>query len=595
MCLFSEWGKGRSVKAPRQMRFGWATCWGIGALFLGMVAAAESVGRQDLQVGRPMTAEAAYRVVGETFGVEVKVEEGLGEERVRVDLEAVTRAEAFDLLSRAVGHFWWQDEDGAIRVARDTPNRRSEVEGMVFRSFSLANARPGEVATALRSLNAGRVEVGEGQVRVELREGAVERAELVIEAMEGATEGVVVRWLETMKGMPVEAPDPGLGTEASRKLWFPRGERWETLQEAMEGAFGVDLVLDPSILQPGAGRLLLEEATLFEALEALTAPAARFWVPLGGRRILIAEDTPERRATWEPLGLAAFPLERAEPRAVREVLRQLGVRRTAVGTDPSVVLAADTPAGLAMARFVVRVADGTEQQVNAPRPLWLGTGSRPRLAEAQLLLDPATELARRLALERQGPPELRSHAAPATETPVSHGPTARVGSNGKVSPEGSIRLLRALRVDLGLHVAVERCHWPVPVGRLEAPSSAVGSERGAFLDAMAREHSLLWTALGSDTVLLAPDAPFPRSVVRHRGLAAIPLDDVPATTLRHRAEELGIDTVAVLEGPRPVLFALGDWEALQELMETAPSASPAPATGDQPAADSPRPGSNRSR
>ncbi len=579
----------------REIQPWWAACWGIGALLLGLSLAAEPVGRQDVQMAKPVSAEAAYRAVGEAFGVEVEVEEGLGDARLRVDLESVTRAEAFDLLSRAVGHFWWEDEEGTVRVARDTPNRRQEVGRTVSQSFSLERARSGEAATALRSFGFGRVDVDEGAVGVEMAEGEERRAELVIQALEGKPGNATVHWLATFRGMPVEAPDPDLGSEAARRLWIPAGERWETLQEAVEETFGVDLVLDPSILHPGGGRLLLEEASLFEALEALTAPVGRFWTPLGGRRILIAENTPQKRATWEPKGLAVFPLERAEPRVVRETLRELGVRRTAVGTDPPVVLALDTPAGLALARTVVGAAEAAGSEDAGSTTLWLGTGSRPRLAEAQLLLHPGTEEARRLSLERRGPPELRPHASPAAETPAGAGSSARGGSDGEASPEGSIPLLRALRGDLGLHVDVACCHWPVPIGDLKAPRPGAGAERHPFLDALAREHSLLWTALGPDTVHLAPDEPYPRTVAGHRGLAAIPLDGADEDALRDHAAELGIDTVAVLHEPRPVLFALGEWGALQALVAASDPETATGNSGDQSVAGSPRPGSSRSR
>jgi hypothetical protein len=557
-------------------------------------AAAETPVIWDLQLQGTFTSAEAYAILAESWGFELALEPELPPVELRVDLQRVSRDEALGLLTIAARHFWWEDEGGVVHVARDTPAVREAAEVMVGREYRLQRAQPGEVVTALRSLASVRhVKAGADGVAVEIWEPRLVWMDRIVAAMEEPlpAEGVL-HWLISERGLTIAAPDPSLGMERPRRLWFPRPEPRERLYQAIEARFRVDLVLDPSIVDPGHGTLRLEEATLFEALDALTVPAGRFWTPFGGRRIAIAEDTPQARARWEPLGLLALPLRHADPDTVRGALRRLEVRRSAAGSEPPVVLAMGTPAELATTRFVVETL---EREAAAPVPtarLWLGTRNRPRLADAQLLVDPAVEDGRRRAFAAAGPPELRARPAAGPETVSvaarsTNAPgtaaaarsadapdtTASGSPAPAAAPADTLRrpyLLPVLEEALGLHVGFETCHWPSNPRSILLEGPPAGG-RLAVLRRLASEHELLWTVVGPDTVRLAPNQPYPARIAAQWGVAAVPLGAEPAA-LRARAEELGLEVTAEVSGRHPLLFAVGPWEALGELVAASEAA-----------------------
>jgi hypothetical protein len=540
-------------------------------------AAAEAPVVWDLQLEGTFTSAEAYTILAESWGFELVLEPELPPVELRVDLQRVSRDEALDLLTVAAGYFWWEDERGVVHVARDTPTVRRAAEVMVRREYRLGQARPGEVATALRSLASLRqVETGDDGVAVEISEQRARWTDRIVAAMDDPlpAEGML-QWLISDHGLPVTAPDPSLGTERPRRLWFPRPQPRERLHRVIEVRFGVDLVLDPSIVDPGHGTLRLEEATLFEALDALTVPAGRFWTLLGGRRIAIAEDTPQGRVRWQTLGLLALPLRHADPAAVRSVLRRLEVRRTALGTTPPVVLAMGTPAELATVRFVVETLDRGAAEATPAGRFWLGTRIRPRLADAQLLVDPAVEESRRRAFAAAPPPALRARPTtrpePATAVPpptVGVAPPGAAGAPPPAAVPAAARrrpyLLSVLEEELGLHVGLETCHWPFNPRAILVEGPLNGG-RTAVLRRLESEHSVSWTAVGPHTVRLAPNRPYLVARTAPWGVAAVPLGADP---LRHkvRASQLDLQAVAAVEEPPRTLFAVGRWEELGKLM-----------------------------
>ena len=530
----------------------------------------------DLQIDGPVPIADAYAAVGAAWECDVVVAEGLEPVEVRVDFQRVTRDEALDLLTKAVGHFWWVDGEGTVHVDLDTPANRADHEPMVRRSFPLRTASAEEVATALRSLISARhLEIDDEGVHVELAAPRMPWAERVVAAMEGAAPAPGPPAGPFVWFGPWGTPDPALGSEPPRRLWFPRPTPRERLHQAIEARFGVDVVLDPAIVDPGRGTLRLEAATLFEALDALTVPAGRFWTLLGGRRILVAADTLTRRGQWEPIGLAAFPLRHAHPAAVRQALRDLGVRATAYGSRPPVVLARSRPAELAMVRFVVEAADRHEPVAaagDAGSRLWLGTQGRPRMAEAQLYVDPATAGERRLTLAAAEPPRLApvppSHLAALASGEAGRLPVWRAKDSPPQERYPSLPWM--LEEELGLHVGLDTCHWPTPPRRIAAAPPAE-RDRDTVLRALAEEHALRWTVLGPDTVLLAPEAPNPRKLNAQRGIAA-----VRAVAGLRAAKGLDLEAQALLVGPRSLLLAVGRWEELEKLLAAA-AAVPDPA------------------
>jgi hypothetical protein len=526
-------------------------------------AATDPATVRDLRIEGPVDAAAAYAALAEAWGLELAIEGAPRPVELRVDLERMTRDEALDLLTTAAGDFWWVDERGVVRIALDTPNNQRQARRAVRRTYRAGQADPSELRTALLSLTGARAEAIDDGVVVETSEASL--ADRVVAAMEGPlpAEGTL-EWLGSESRLRPAAPDPRLGTEPRRRLWSGRPRRAAELYRAIESAFDVDLVVDPAISDGSNGSLRLEHATLFEALDAVTVPAGRSWSVLHGRRIVISDDTPARRLRWEPIGLLAVPVRHVRPQLVRSVLRDL-VRQTAAGSSPPVVLVMGRPDELALARFVIETLDRDvgERAATVPaRRLWLGEGLRPR-PEAQLLADPRVDAARRESYADALPPALGP--VPASQAAARHQAYARATAPRRLARRSLAWLLEE---ELGLHVGLERCHWPanprgIPVhgladaGRVEA------------LQQLAAEHALLWTVVGPDTVRLAPDVPYFDEYAPHRGIAVVPLGSARAGTIRELASELRLEKTVEATRSERLLFAVGRWADLETLLAAA--------------------------
>jgi hypothetical protein len=237
-------------------------------------------------------------------------------------------------------------------------------------------------------------------------------------------------------------------------------------------------------------------------------------------------------------------------------------------------------------RFVVETLDRGAAEPTPAGRLWLGTRIRPRLADAQLLVDPAVEEGRRRAFATAPPPALRARPSTRPEPASAVAPpTAGVappGAAGAPPPAAvppAVRrrpfLLPVLEEELGLHVGLETCHWPFNPRAIlvEGPPD---DGRTAVLRRLESEHSVSWAAVGPHTVRLAPNRPHLVARTAPWGVAAVPLGADP---LRHkvRASQLDLQAVAAVEGPPRTLFAVGRWEELEKLMAaTASQGSPAP-------------------
>lgn len=559
----------RSVRTSRAPHLGlrpWRSRASLVAVLLAIAlwpgaGFAEGEARRDLRLGDPVPAAAAFAAAADRWGFDLALDDDVAAIDLRVDLERVTREEALDLLSAAAEAFWWLSADGTVHVAHASPQKRSAVIAESARSYRLERAVPQEVVTALRTLLSTHAEAGEGVIEAEVWEPLLPDADAVVATMDAASPGWSLRWLGSEMVDTVAPPDPALGTEAPRRLWFPDGAPVESLVRAIEAAWDIDLVTDPAILHSGATSLRLPSATLFEALDALTVPMELLWTPLGDRRILLTHDTSRRFRHWVLVGLGSFRLQRAETRRVQHVLRELGLLRTATGSSPPMIVVLGNAVELAVARFVVETIDGEGPlSSRTGGRLWLGSHDQPRLIDAQRIVDPTTAEERRLALAAAAPPQL--------------GPDL---DRRHVHPAGPEPLVRKLARDMGLHVGVSACCGvEAPAIRRMMVDAVQVSDRASASRHLADDPSLLWTVIGPDTVILAPNNGYSRRHVAHRGVAAVPLAAHQAA-VRALAEELELEAVAELAAPHPLLFATGRWEDLGALLDAA--AGPAETVG----------------
>lgn len=518
-----------------------------------LAAAAE---RRDLRLGDPVAGQVALARAAELWGFDLVLDRDLQPAELRVDLAGVTRDEALDLLTVPARWAWREGEGGSVHVVPSIPHEVDEVTRRVRRAWRLERADPSEVGSALRSFaGAFAVAAGSGEVEVELPENLVGPAEQVVAAMEREGDGWSLEWTSTGVGIRSGGIDATLADRRTARLWFAEPAPVERLLAAIESAWDVELVLEPGIVTPGTATLRLPEATLFEALDALTLPAGWLWTPLGGRRILVAEASPASR-DWAPAGLGLFPLRRSDPHRVRRLLQDLGASRVYVGRERPLVLARESPERLAIVEMVVETLEGGGPLAQpAGGRLWLGTRGYPRTAELQLLVDPATPAALRRTLAAAPPVRLRDGDA------AWRPPAPDAADRG--------RRIGPLLDELAVHLVLAPC---CGTGEQTLRRMTLDPRRAADRASAARaldgERAPRLTPIGPDTAILSPPGDYSRRLFAPWGVAAVPLGHNEAA-VRELADELPIDAAWWHAEPASYLFASGHWDDLGALLAVA--------------------------
>ncbi|HSW49555.1 MAG TPA: type II and III secretion system protein [Bryobacteraceae bacterium] len=112
------------------------------------------------------------------------------------------------------------------------------------------------------------------------------------------------------------------------------------------GEFGLEVVFDPEYQTGGQVAFRLDGADYREAIRALEAATGSFAIPIAQRRILVARDTPQKRADLEPVVSVEVPVPAAmsaqqAQELVRGVQQVLGLVRVAYDAPHSLVLVRD--------------------------------------------------------------------------------------------------------------------------------------------------------------------------------------------------------------------------------------------------------------
>ena len=124
-------------------------------------------------------------------------------------------------------------------------------------------------------------------------------------------------------------------------------------------AYGLEAVFDSDYPSGGALSFRLEKADYREALYALEAATGSFVIPLTERQILVARDTPQKRADLEPVVSVEVPVPLAvtaqqAQEMVRGVQQALGLSRVAYDSQHAVILIRDRLSRVRPAQEMIR-------------------------------------------------------------------------------------------------------------------------------------------------------------------------------------------------------------------------------------------------
>jgi general secretion pathway protein D len=144
---------------------------------------------------------------------------------------------------------------------------------------------------------------------------------------------------------PQPLPPPELQAKPGRMDLELRGDP-RSLFTQVARAFGLETVFDPEYQSGGLVSFRLDGVDYREAIRALEAATGSFVVPISAHQVLVARDSPQKRADLEPVVSVEIPVPVAvvaqqAQEMVRGVQQALGLVRVAYDSTHSVVLVRD--------------------------------------------------------------------------------------------------------------------------------------------------------------------------------------------------------------------------------------------------------------
>jgi general secretion pathway protein D len=161
-------------------------------------------------------------------------------------------------------------------------------------------------------------------------------------------------------------PQPPMLNPRSRSpisLEFPKPQSLFAIYQALGKAFGINILFDPQLRDQDMA-IELRDVNAQTALETLMRAAGQFYKVIDEHTILIAQDTPQNRKTYEDLVIQTFFLSNAEVKDVVALLRSMiGSRNITPNEQLNAVTIRDTIDKVRIAQQLVQAIDKAKSEV----------------------------------------------------------------------------------------------------------------------------------------------------------------------------------------------------------------------------------------
>jgi general secretion pathway protein D len=176
--------------------------------------------------------------------------------------------------------------------------------------------------------------------------------------------------LETIDQMKQKArnvrPQPPELNPRSNKpisLEFPQPVSLFAIYRALGDAFGINILFDPN-LRDQEMAITLKDVTAQAALETLMRASGHFYKVMDEHSIIIAQDTPQNRRTYEDLVIQTFFLSNAEVKDMLTILRSLiDARKIATNEQLNAIILRDTADKVKVAQRIIEANDKSKAEV----------------------------------------------------------------------------------------------------------------------------------------------------------------------------------------------------------------------------------------
>jgi general secretion pathway protein D len=146
-------------------------------------------------------------------------------------------------------------------------------------------------------------------------------------------------------------------------LEFPQPVSLFTIYRALGKAFGFNVLFDPNLRDQEIA-IDLKDVNAQSALETLMRAAGHFYKVMDEHSIIIAQDTPQNRRTYEDLVIQTFFLANSEVKEMLTILRSLiDARKIATNEQLNAIILRDTADKVKVAERIIEANDKAKAEV----------------------------------------------------------------------------------------------------------------------------------------------------------------------------------------------------------------------------------------
>lgn len=178
------------------------------------------------------------------------------------------------------------------------------------------------------------------------------------------------RGYETIEQMKLKTrgsrPQPPVLNPRSNQpisLEFPQPVSIFQIYRALGQAFGINVLFDPNLRDQEIA-ITLKEVTAESSLETLMRASGHFYKVMDEHSIIIAQDTPQNRRTYEDLVIQTFFLSNSEVKDMLTILRSLiDARKIATNEQLNAIILRDTADKVKVAERIIQANDKSKAEV----------------------------------------------------------------------------------------------------------------------------------------------------------------------------------------------------------------------------------------
>ncbi|HWN40971.1 MAG TPA: secretin N-terminal domain-containing protein, partial [Thermoanaerobaculia bacterium] len=144
---------------------------------------------------------------------------------------------------------------------------------------------------------------------------------------------------------------------------FPEQVSIMQIYRALGQAFGINVLFDPNLKDQEIA-IELKEVTAQSALETLMRAGNHFYKVIDEHTIIIAQDTPQNRRTYEDLVIQTFFLSNSEVKDMMTILRSLvDAKKIATNEQLNAIILRDTADKVKVAERIIEANDKSKAEV----------------------------------------------------------------------------------------------------------------------------------------------------------------------------------------------------------------------------------------